>query len=201
MKKMGQLNNKSNTEELEHFPFIEGELIDLCPRSSKHTAYYARWKNDPIVRKYFRNMIPITLEDQKKRAESREQGLSDHISFDIWHKKDGKPIGVIGLGRINWVNGWANAFIHIGEKEYWGKDIATEATTLLLEYAFNELNMHKIHGGAAVDNIGSWSVAEKLGFAFEGIERDDFYVDGKYVDSKVYRITKEDWLQRKREKK
>ena len=198
---MGETNNKKSTEELNHFPFIEGELIDLCARSSKHIAYYARWKNDPIVRKYFRNMIPITLEDQKKRFESRDQRLSDHISFDIWHKKDKKPIGVNGLSHIKWVDGWANAFIHIGEKEYWGKDIATEATELLLEYAFNELNLNKIHGSAAIDNKGSWSVAEKLGFIFEGIERDEFFVDGKYIDSKVYGLTKKDWLDRKREKK
>jgi RimJ/RimL family protein N-acetyltransferase len=192
---MGERTNNS-IENLEHFPFIEGKLIDLCPRSSKHVVYYARWKNDPIVRKYFRNMMPITLEDQKKRFESRDQRLSDHISFDIWHKKDKKPIGVIGLGYINWVNGWANAYIHIGEKEYWGKDIATEATELLLEYGFNELNLYKIHGSAAVDNIGSWSVAEKLGFIFEGIERDEFYVDGKYLDCKTYGLTKEDWLKK-----
>jgi RimJ/RimL family protein N-acetyltransferase len=193
---MGETNKNEKKEELEYFPFIRGERIDLCPRSSKNVKYYARWKNDPIVRKYFRNMIPLTLEEQEKRFESRDQRLSTHISFDIWHKKDEKPIGVIGLGYIDWVNGWANAFLHIGEKEYWGRDIATEATELILEYAFNELNLYKIHGDAAVNNIGSWSVAEKLGFVFEGIERDEFFVDGNYIDSKVYRMTKEDWVKR-----
>jgi RimJ/RimL family protein N-acetyltransferase len=197
---MEETNKNENTEEFEYFPFIKGEVIDLCPRSSKHISYYIRWKNDPIVRKYFRNMIPITLEEQKKRFESRDQKIKEHISFDIWHKNDKKPIGVVGLSYINWVNGWANAFLHIGEKEYWGRDIATEATKLLLEYAFNELNLYKIHGDAAVDNKASWSVAEKLGFVFEGIEKDEFFVDGKYIDSKVYRLTKEDWVKRNKEK-
>jgi RimJ/RimL family protein N-acetyltransferase len=190
---MVELTSNKDIEDLDHFPFIKGELIDLCPRNSKHVEYYTRWNNDPIVRKYLRNILPITLEEQKSRAESRIQRLSDYISLEIWHKKDKKPIGVVGLNHINWVNRWANAFMHIGEKEYWGKNVATEAIRLLLKYAFNELNLNKIHGGAAIDNIGSWSVAEKIGFIFEGIEIDEFYVDGKYIDAKVYRLLKEDW--------
>jgi len=66
----------------------------------------------------------------------------------------------------------------------------------LIEYAFNELNLNKLHGGVAIDNIGSWSVAEKLGFTLEGIEKDEFYVDGEYLDHKTYCILKEDWEKR-----
>ncbi|MHA2130715.1 MAG: GNAT family N-acetyltransferase, partial [Promethearchaeota archaeon] len=165
---------------------------------SNHADLYVKWKNDPIVRKYARNVIPQTLDEQKKRFERKPVRVPDHISFEIWHKIDKKPIGMIGLGHIDWVNGWANGYAQIGEKDYWNKNIATEATKLLIEYAFNELNLHKIHGGVAIENIGSWSVAEKLGFTLEGIERDEFYVDGKYIDNKTYCILKEDWERRNR---
>ncbi|UCC20850.1 MAG: GNAT family N-acetyltransferase [Promethearchaeota archaeon] len=185
-------------EEPEYFPFIKGTTIDLCPRNSKYANLYIRWKNNPKVRKYARNIIPRTIEDQKKRFETSPGGLTDHISLDIWHKKDKKLIGQIGLGHINWVSGWANAFLQIGEPDYWNKDIGTETTNLIAEYAFNELNLNKLHGGVAVDNIGSWSVAEKIGFKFEGIRKHEMYIDGRYVDTKVFRLLKEDWLKSKK---
>ena len=70
---------------------------------------------------------------------------------------------------------------------------------MLINYAFNELNLHKLHGGAAVENIGSWTVAKKIGFKVEGIEKDHMYVDGKYLDLKVHCFLKEDWVKKRLE--
>ncbi len=183
----------------EAFPFIRGKIIDLCPQKSEYVNLYIKWKNNPKVRKYSRNVVPRTKEQQKKRFEEIREGFRDHISLDIWHKKDKKPIGQCGLAWINWVSGWANAFLFIGEPEYWGKNIATEATELLVEYAFNELNLKKIQGGAAIENIGSWTVAKKIGFKFEGIRKHSMYVDGKFVDVKVHSLHKEDWIKSKKD--
>ena len=198
MSKNDSEKKTSEDEKVEATPFIKGEFIDLCPKNSKLSKTYMKWKNDPRVRKYARNVTPRTLDEEKKRREESPGRFSTQISLDIWHKEDNKPIGEIGLGHINWINGWANTYAQIGEPEYWNKNIATEATELLVEYAFNELNLHKLHGGVAVKNIGSWSVAEKIGFKLEGIEKEDFYIDGEYVDSKRYCLLKEDWLKRKR---
>jgi RimJ/RimL family protein N-acetyltransferase len=195
---LGEKEKANKIEEIEAFPFIKGKNIDLCPRNSKLANTYVRWRNHPRVRKYARNVIPRTLEDQTKRFEERSERMSDHISLDVWHKKDKKPIGEIGLGHIDWINGWANAFLQIGEPDYWNKDIGTEATELLVEYAFNELNLNKLHGGVAVENIGSWSVAGKIGFKLEGIKKDEMYVDGKYVDTKIFLLLKEDWAKKEK---
>jgi RimJ/RimL family protein N-acetyltransferase len=192
--KMSKNQEQERDKDIDHFPFIEGDIIDLCARNSKHAYLYTKWKNDPVVRRYSRNVIPRTLDEQKKRSERSPERFPEHISFEIWHKEDKRPLGIIGLGHIDWVSGWANAFIFIGEKEYWNKNIATEATKLLMDYSFKELNLNKIHGGVAVKNIGSWSVAEKLGFKLEGVEKEEFYVDGEYLDHKTYCLFKEDWL-------
>ena len=61
-----------------------------------------------------------------------------------------------------------------------------------------ELNLHKLQGGAAIENVGSWSVAEKVGFKFNGIRKDEMYVEGKYFSMKNYGILKEDWMKRKK---
>ena len=189
--------NKEDIEKPEYLPFITGKNIDLCPRSSKLVKHYIRWKNNPQVRKYARTVVPRTLETEKEKFERKFERWPDNISLDIWYKEDKKPIGYLGLGHLDWINRDANIYLFIGEPEYWNKNIATEATELLINYAFNELNLHKLHGGAAVENIGSWTVAKKIGFKVEGIEKDHMYVDGKYLDLKVHCFLKEDWVKKR----
>ena len=197
----------SETEEgkklSEAIPFIQGENIDLMPGRLEWAEHYCRWMNSPTVRRFSRNPMPRSLEEIKKWFESppEQQGMKDFIVFTIWHKKDKKPIGQVGLNHIHWFNRWANAFIHIGETEYWGKNIATETTNLLLKYAFEEVNLNKVSGGVAIDNVGSWTVAEKLGFKFEGILKEEFYIDGEYKDVKMYCYLKKDWMEKKRSQK
>ncbi len=174
--------------------FIEGENICFIPYNSEYINLYVRWANDHKVRKYARTILPVITEEIKKWFESPEKGIPNFIGFVIWHKKDKKPIGSAEISLIDWVNSWANLGIAIGEPAYWNKNIATEATELLIEYAFNELNLNKLRGCAAIENIGSWSVAEKLGFIFEGLGKHEMYVDGNYLDEKIYCLLREDWL-------
>lgn len=197
---MEEKNDSIEKNDIKAFPFIEGKTINLCATKSENINLRVKWMNDPKVRIYARNIMPTRVEDVKKWLEPREGRISNFVLFELWHNKDQKLIGIAGLGHIDWVNGWANAFMSIGEPEYWNMNIATEATELLVEYAFNELNLNKLHGGVCVENIGSWAVAEKIGFEFEGIEEDEFYVDGKYLNVKAYRLLKEDWMKRKSSK-
>ncbi|MEJ2252094.1 MAG: GNAT family N-acetyltransferase [Candidatus Lokiarchaeota archaeon] len=134
--------NKSEEKNFEShaFPFIRGENLDLVPSSKEWVELMCKWSNDPDVRHYARNVLPNTLEDVKKWLEPHERnGAPEFIVMTIWHKKDKKPIGAAGLGDIKWFNRWANAFLQIGDKNYWGKGVATEATKLLLQYAFGPL--------------------------------------------------------------
>ncbi|MFX0145764.1 MAG: GNAT family N-acetyltransferase [Candidatus Hodarchaeota archaeon] len=188
----------NETEPQKPSPFIKGENICLIPHNSKYINLYLKWSNNWKVRKYARDILPIVAEDMKKWFETSERRTRNYIGFTIWHKNDKKPIGIADLSLIDWVNGWANVGLVIGEPSYWNRNIATEATELIIEYAFNELSLHKLQGCAAVENIGSWKIAEKVGFIFEGIGKQDMYVDGKYLDEKRYCFLREDWLKSKK---
>jgi RimJ/RimL family protein N-acetyltransferase len=185
-------------EEKEVSVFIEGENICFIPQNSDNINLYVKWLNDPKVRIYSRNIVPLRVEDIKKWFEPQEGRTPGYIGFEIWHKKDKKAIGNVGLGLLDWINGFANVGVTIGEPAYWNKNIATEATELIIEYAFNELNLNKLHGGVCVKNIASWSVAEKIGFQLEGIREQEWYVDGEYLGLKAYCLLKEDWMKRKK---
>lgn len=177
--------------------FIKGEIVDLVPLNSKNINLYVKWENKPNVRIYSRNIIPQTVEDMKRFFEPSKEKIKREINFEVWHKKDKKPIGFGSVNAIDWYDqkGWLGLII--GELEYWGQKIGEEVTRLLVEYAFNELNFHKIYAGINSANIGSWRCAENSGFNREATFNKDTYVNGKYYDSFVYSLLKEDWLKSK----
>ena len=189
--------NNEKTEECkeEVFPFIEGHSINLLPTTSEHVGIYIKWENNPKVRKYSRNVIPITSEEQKKVLEDAK--VNKRIIFEIWHKEDKKSIGFAELDDIDWINRRTELGLLIGEPEYWNKGLATEAGKLLVNYGFKELNLNKIFTAIFSPNIGSWRCVEKIGMTREATLKNHEYIDGAYVDDYKYCIFKKDWLKKR----
>lgn len=80
---------------------------------------------------------------------------------------------------------------------YWGKGLATEAVAILLQYAFEDLQLHRVEAGCAVDNIGSARVLEKSGMQQEGRKRKALPIRGHWSDNFIYAILEEDYRQQK----
>jgi RimJ/RimL family protein N-acetyltransferase len=165
------------------FPFVEGEIIDLVATNSNWANLICKWMNNPKVRHYSRNIWPKTPDRQ----------MRDFIVFTIYHKQLKRPIGRIGFSHIDWVSRNANIFAFIGEPELWGKGIAGEASRLIINYGFTELNLHKIYAGVFTPNSRSLRAAEKLGFEKECVLKEGMYVDGQYHDVHKFALFKRDW--------
>lgn len=67
--------------------------------------------------------------------------------------------------------------------------------TLLFDYAFSELGLHKIATGIISPNTRSLGAAAKL-FTYAGIEREEWFVDGQYIDGSIFEIFDRDWTTR-----
>ncbi|HDZ17564.1 hypothetical protein LCGC14_1010370 [marine sediment metagenome] len=192
---MTEINETPEDIVEEVFPFIEGQSVNLLPINSEHVEIYIKWENNPKVRRYSRNVIPITSEEQKKVIE--EAKVDKRIIFEIWHKEDKKPIGFAELNDNDWINRRAEIGLMIGEPEYWNRGLATEAGKLLVNYGFMELNLNKIITSIFSPNIGSWRCVEKIGMIREATLKNHAYIDGVYVDDYKYCIFKEDWLKKR----
>ena len=185
-------------EEQEIATFIEGKNISLIASNVKFVDLYAKWDNDPDFRPVSRNILPISPEAFKKFFENKQPSPPNEIFLNIWHKKDKKIIGYVGFNHIHWSDAVADIGLVIGEKDYWGKDIGTEAVALILEYAFYELNLFKITGCMFHINTGSWSVAEKVGMTRDIVLKKQAYVQGEYVDEYQYCIFKDEWTEKRK---
>lgn len=181
-------------DDVEVFSFIEGENVNLLPLNSEHIKLYVKWENNPNVRRYSRNTFPMTVEEYKKRFKPEKTSAKTRILFEIWHKKDKKPIGFAEIHDISWLDRRALIGLLIGETEYWGQNLATEAGKLLIAYGFKELNLNKIYTAIFSPNIASWRCAEKIGMTREAVLKDHIYIDGKYYDDFKYCIFREQWL-------
>lgn len=116
----------------------------------------------------------------------REEGKS--YSFGICLKDSGKLIGDVSLYHIS--RGALQRCL-IGyslDKEYNGRGYTTEAVSLAVEYAFNELKLHRIDAGVMLSNIGSMRVLEKAGFHREGIELKGVKINGEWEDHQIFAI-------------
>lgn len=62
------------------------------------------------------------------------------------------------------------------------KGYMSEAIQRMVEYGFNELNLHRIEANIIPRNVASLTVAEKNGFTCEGLSRKYLYINDKWED-------------------
>lgn len=108
-------------------------------------------------------------------------------------REDEQFIGLIGFKGTDNDN-------HKTEIGYWlceqhqGKGIMTEAVKALCLLAFEQWNMNRVMIKCAVGNCSSKRIPQRLGFTFEGIERDgELLTGGIYSDIEVYSLLKKEF--------
>lgn len=145
-------------------------------------ANYLQWMNDPQVIRFLEvRHSRRTLKDLREYVAGVIERKED-MFFAICLNETGRHIGNIKLGPINRAHGFAHIGFFIGDREHWGKGIATEAVGLVVDYAFGTLGLHKVLAGCYATNEASLRVFKKCGFKKEGVQVSQWLCDGKYVD-------------------
>ena len=164
-------------------PFLEGKRIYLRPvEESDVTGEYIGWLNDPEITRYLgMGRFPISIEELRASVERFKSSKSD-ILLAIIDKQANRHIGNVALNRISWVHRNADTGLIIGAKEFWGKGYATEGWDLVLRYAFESLNLHKVIATVVAGHNASQAALEKVGFREEGRGREEYFLDGEYRD-------------------
>lgn len=131
-----------------------------------------------------------TLQGQEDRIkEEMEQSKEDKAYFFvICAQASGQIIGEIMLTevvRYNLQSCWIGYFL---DKEQNGKGYMTEAVNLVVRYAFDELDFHRIEAGVMPHNTGSIKVLLKAGFHKEGIAKKNVKINGYWEDHQTLAI-------------
>lgn len=105
-------------------------------------------------------------------------------------------IGTVGLYSHRDIYRLWEFRILIFNKDYIGKGIGEEATRLVVDYAFNRLNAHRIWLGVNEANTGAIKCYEKVGFKEEGRKRKELFCFGQYFDAVQMGILEDEWKSR-----
>lgn len=134
-----------------------------------------------------------SIEETREFIASRElasQG-DEWYSFGIFEKDGSRFLGGVGINFINRVHQIAN----LG---YWvrtsaaGRGLATKATRLVANFAFEQLGLQRIEIVAAVGNIPSQRVAERAGAVREGVLRNRLLIRGESQDAVMFSLVRKD---------
>jgi RimJ/RimL family protein N-acetyltransferase len=170
-----------------HLRAFEREDLDII----------VKWVNDEAVTRHLSDALiyPISRADEMKWLESISVANPREKVFAI-ETKEGKLIGSVGLHTISWVDRKAELGILIGEKEYWNRGYGTEAMGEILRIAFEKMNLNRIYLRVFDNNSRAIRVYEKCGFQQEGVLRQDHYSEGKYHNTLIMGILKEEYFER-----
>jgi len=154
--------NLGNTESALYS--IEGESVALGPVTSDTRDLIYRWFNDPnVTRTAGVGDGPWSMERVEEWCK-RFTGSDNEAWFLIFERDTGQPIGVAGLRDIDERHRTAEYAITIGEGSARGKGYGTEATRLMLDYAFVARGLHSVLLDVAAYNPGAIRAYEKAGF-------------------------------------
>lgn len=169
--------------------FLDGEQVTLRPVTEADHAFLRRGWNHPEVRPGFGAASPWTAGDVADYVEEFSDGDDKEIFLIC---ADDEPVGEAFLFALNEQRGTVELGYWV-IPEHQGNGYASETVDLLVEYCFAERRLHKIDARVLAFNDGSRRVLEKAGFEPEGCRRDEFYVDGEYVDADLYGLVADDW--------
>jgi RimJ/RimL family protein N-acetyltransferase len=156
---------------------ITGDHVVLRPLIKADIENRVKWFNDPDVRKSLIVSEQFELEKTIRWFE-KIQANDSRVEFVI-ETSQKKTVGVVGLAGIDSTHRTAEIYIVIGEKEFWGKSVMLEAECLLIDWAFNSLDLEKIWAESRPENIASLITMKKIGFQVEGTLRNEKIVNGQ----------------------
>lgn len=105
---------------------------------------------------------------------------------------DGALAGSIGFHRIDRINRATSMGYWIAAAHQ-GRGVVSAAVRALVTHAFADWGLHRVEIDAAVANVRSRAVPERLGFVEEGVRRDGERFGERYVDLVVYSMLAPDW--------
>ncbi len=164
---------------------ITGTLVALGPMRRDLIPLYQAWVNDfGMQRTLGDTPSPRTVEAVTAHYE-RFATATDGAQFTICERETMRPIGITELQDIDHRHRTAEFVIFIGEADARGKGYGTEATRLMLDYAFTALGLYNVMLSVFSSNLAGIRSYEKAGFREIGRRRKAHRMGGKMWD-RVY---------------
>jgi len=142
------------------------------------------WPADALSKAAFLRRV------RRQAIEWRQDEAYGFLTFD---RRTGELVGGIGLSNVR------RGVAQTATMGYWvgapfaRKGFTSASARLVLEFAFNQLGLHRVEAACLPSNIPSQGVLEKVGFQREGFARGYLRINGRWEDHLLYAVVKEEW--------
>jgi len=162
---------------------VAGERVLLGPPARSQLPLLERWENDLALSVLTGDVIrPLSREAVERHLGWVFAPPDDGLTFTVYERATRRPIGLTGLSHIDRVHRTAEFGIGLGEPDSLGRGYGTEATRLVLDYAFTLLGLHNVWLRVFAYNERAIRAYRRAGFAEIGRRREAHRVGGRAYD-------------------
>jgi ribosomal-protein-alanine N-acetyltransferase len=166
----------------------------LRPLSLEDSEAMYEVYSDPETMKYWSSQPVNSIEGARKLVQADvdwvKQGSA--VLWAIAEPSSNKALGKCVLFQFSKENQRAELG-YVLNREHWGIGLMTEVMTKVIDFAFDELGLHRLEADTDTLNAGSLALLGKLGFQQEGMFRHRWKVYGEWQDSAMLGLLKPDW--------
>jgi ribosomal-protein-alanine N-acetyltransferase len=171
------------------FPELETTRLLLRSMQLSDAEILYTLRSDPRVMRYFDGpFMPSTEAAHQFIQKVLDMfAQSEGIQWAITLKNDPTMIGTITFWKIDKEHHRAIVG-YLLHPDHQGQGLMQEALGAILPYGFEQLHLHSIQADVNPNNTASMKLLERMGFVREAHFRENFYFDGKFLDTVVYSL-------------
>lgn len=172
---------------------LSGRLVHLRAIEEEDLPLMVGWRNSSDVYEFFYEYEPLSLAQQREWFESQRKNRSERNFIISLH--NGQAIGTVSIYHIDSRNRKAEwGRLLIGDPKYIGKGIGTEVEFLVIQYAFDHLNLNRLYCEVLCSNANVIRQHEKFGFKVEGTIRSQVFKNGVYEDAVLMSLLSDEYV-------
>ncbi len=167
---------------------LAGENIKLRAVEPSDLDVLYNWENDPENWIVSNTTVPFSKHLLQKYIEGTQTDIYEarqlRLMIDRLEPPAGEQatIGIIDLFDFDPLHRRAGVGILIARKEYRMKGIASEALSILIDYAFGSLQLHQLFCNVSEDNSASLKLFKKFDFLKTGMKRDWIRSNNEWIN-------------------
>ncbi|MFI5451650.1 GNAT family N-acetyltransferase [Pedobacter sp. UC225_61] len=172
------------------FPVLETERLLLREHALTDADTLFALRTNENVMRFIDRERPKTVKDIETFIATFNDGFKQgqHLAWVIALKENPtQMIGSIGYWRANLAN-YRAEIGYMLHPNYWRKGIISEALNATIAFGFNQMKLHTIQANINPGNDASRQILLKHGFVKEAYFKEDYYFNGKFLDSEIYSL-------------
>lgn len=148
------------------------------------------WINNSLINSTMFFELPVTIEKTEKWL-SNNKNNKTRIDFTFINESK-IPLAMGGFTGICTKNKNAEFYVMVNPNMH-GKGIGKKVSLWMYNYAFSQLDLHKIFLFTNDENTAAYKIYEKAGFRLEGVLREHKFKNKTYKNRRIYGMLKSEW--------